>query len=81
MQRLTHQLEQEKGTIGQVLDSYRQGCHQVMDQLFKVHKDRIELYRQQIQSVREQHSDLCQDLIRRLEENDRRIQERLCSGV
>lgn len=81
MQRLTHQLEQENGTIGQVLDSYRQGCHQVMDQLFKVHKDRIELHRQQIQSVREQHSDLCQDLIRRLEENDRRIQERLCSGV
>lgn len=81
MQRLTHQLEQEKGTIGQVLDSYRQGCHQVMDQLFKAHEERIELYRQQMQSVRKQHSDLCQDLIRRLEENDRRIQERLCSGV
>lgn len=80
-ERLTHQLEHEKGTISQVLDSYRQGCHQVMNQLFKAHEERIELYRQQMQSVRKQHSDLCQDLIRRLEENDRRIQERLCSGV
>lgn len=75
MQRLTHQLEQEKGTVGQVLDSYQQCCHQVMDQIFKAHEERIELYRQQMQSVKKQHSNLCQDLIRRLEENNRRIQE------
>lgn len=81
IQRLSHQLENEKGTISQVLDSYRQGWHQVMDQLFKAHEERIELYRQQMQAVRKQHSDLCQDLIRRLEENDKRIQERLRGSV
>lgn len=81
IQRLTHQLEHEKGTIGQVLNSYQQSCHQVMDQLFQVYEERIEVYRQQMQSVRKQHGDLCQDLIRRFKENDRRIQERLCSSV
>lgn len=52
----------------------------MLDQLFKTHGERIDLYRQQMTLVREQHKELCQDLIRQFEENDRRIEERLCMG-
>ena len=71
------QLEGEKDTISQVLDSYRQGCHRFLDQLFHAHEQRIELYRQQMTSVKQQHEDICRDLIHWFEENDKRIQERL----
>lgn len=69
-------LEGEKETISQVLDTYRQGCHQFLNQLFHAHEQRIELYRQQMASVRQQHEDICRDIIHQLEENDKRIQER-----
>ena len=51
----------------------------MLDQLFQAHEERIELYKQQILSVRRQHRDLCQDLIRQVEDNDRRIAERMAS--
>ena len=60
-----------------MLETYRQGCSQVLDQLFQAHEERIELYKQQIVSVRRQHRDLCQDLVRQIEDNDSRIAERI----
>lgn len=81
VQRFTQKLEDEKDTITRVLDSYRQGCNQVFDQLFKAHEERIELYRQQMAAVKQQHRDLCQDLMRRLQENDKRIGERVPASL
>lgn len=49
----------------------------MLDQLFQAHEERIELYKQQIVSVRRQHRDLCQDLVRQIEDNDSRIAERI----
>lgn len=79
IQTFSNQLEDERIAITRVLETYHQGCNQVLDQLFQAHEERIELYKQQILSVRRQHRDLCQDLIRQVEDNDRRIAERMAS--
>ncbi|CAG7973556.1 unnamed protein product [Penicillium salamii] len=72
---LSEQLAAEKATITRVLGIYREGCGRILDDLFKVQEARMQLYKQQIQQVKEQHADICQDLVRGLQELDRRVQQ------
>ncbi|KGO77734.1 hypothetical protein PITC_010040 [Penicillium italicum] len=71
---LSTQLAAEKATISRVLEIYREGCSRILDDLFQAQEARMQLYRQQMQSVKEQHADICQDLVRGLQELDRRVQ-------
>lgn len=71
-------LDDERDSINRVLEIYRKGCHSVLGQLFEAQEERIELYRRQVAAVQKHHADLSRDLIHRLEENDRRVQQRLC---
>ncbi|OQE42116.1 hypothetical protein PENCOP_c004G05867 [Penicillium coprophilum] len=59
---LSTQLAAEKATISRVLDIYREGCSRILDDLFQTQEARLQLYRQQMQSVKEQHADICRDL-------------------
>lgn len=72
---MSTQLAAEKATIGRVLEIYREGCSRILDDLFQAQEARMQLYRQQMQSVKEQHADICQDLVRGLQELDRRVQQ------
>jgi hypothetical protein len=47
----------------------------MLDDLFQAQESRMQLYRQQMQYVKEQHADICQDLVRGLKELDRRVQK------
>ncbi|KAJ5447254.1 DAHP synthetase I/KDSA [Penicillium cf. griseofulvum] len=73
--RLSTQLAAEKATISRVLEIYRDGCSRILDDLFQAQEARMQLYRQQMQAVKEQHADMCQDLVRGLQELDRQVQE------
>lgn len=72
---LSVQLAAEQDTIRQVLQIYRQGCNRILDDLFKAQEARMELYRQQMSSVKEHHTQICQELIRGLQELDHRVQQ------
>ncbi|KAJ5171234.1 DAHP synthetase I/KDSA [Penicillium coprophilum] len=71
----TNSLAAEKATISRVLEIYREGCSRILDDLFQAQEARMQLYRQQMQSVKEQHADICRDLVRGLQELDRRVQQ------
>ncbi|KAL4821584.1 hypothetical protein BDW67DRAFT_190964 [Aspergillus spinulosporus] len=73
---LFRQIESEKATINEVLNGYKEQCLSVLDQLFKAQIERTRLCKQQIDSIKQQHADVCQDLIRRLEENERTLEAR-----
>lgn len=47
----------------------------MLQDLFRVQEVRVELYQQQMSSVKEQHTQICQDLIRELQELDNRVQQ------
>ncbi|KXG54226.1 DAHP synthetase I/KDSA [Penicillium griseofulvum] len=70
---LSTQLAAEKATISRVLEIYREGCSRILDDLFQAQEARMQLYQQQMQAVKEQHADICQDLVRGLQELDRRF--------
>ncbi|KAL4972578.1 hypothetical protein BDW66DRAFT_154616 [Aspergillus desertorum] len=70
---LSRQIESEKATINGVLNGYREQCHSVLDRLFEAQVDRIRLCKQQMDSIKQQHADVCHGLIRRLEENERTL--------
>ncbi|CBF89655.1 hypothetical protein AN0355.2 [Aspergillus nidulans FGSC A4] len=70
---LFRQIESEKATVNEVLNGYRKQCHSVLDQLFKAQIERTRLCKQQIDSIKQQHADVCQELIRRLKENERTL--------
>ncbi|KAJ5584706.1 uncharacterized protein N7459_004506 [Penicillium hispanicum] len=74
-QQLSTQLATEQETIRQVLQIYRQGCNRILDDLFQAQQVRMELYRQQMSSVKEQHTQICQELIRGLQELDQQVQQ------
>ncbi|KAJ6116032.1 hypothetical protein N7523_006449 [Penicillium sp. IBT 18751x] len=74
LQQLSTQLAAEQDTIRDVLQIYRTGCHRILDDLFRAQEVRMELYRQQMSSVKEQHTQICQELIRGLQELDDRVQ-------
>lgn len=65
----------EQDSIRQVLQIYQQGCHRILDSLSRVHEVRMQLYRQQMSSVKEQHNQICQELIQGLQELDHRVQQ------
>ncbi|PYH99924.1 hypothetical protein BO71DRAFT_85540 [Aspergillus ellipticus CBS 707.79] len=77
---LIREIESERKTIGQVLETYRQDCHQVLDRLFEAQEERIRLCEQQLKSIRQHHTEVCQDLIHRLEQNEQQVQERMYLG-
>ncbi|KAL4999298.1 hypothetical protein BDV10DRAFT_184460 [Aspergillus recurvatus] len=70
---LSRQIESEKATINKVLSGYRKQCYGVLDQLFEAQIERIRLCKQQMDSIKQQHADVCHALIRRLEENERAL--------
>ncbi|OGE47577.1 hypothetical protein PENARI_c041G06584 [Penicillium arizonense] len=72
---LSTQLAAEKATITQVLEIYRQGCSQILDDLFKAQEVRMQMYHQQMQYVKGQHAIICEDMVRGLQELDRRVQQ------
>ncbi|KAJ5787675.1 DAHP synthetase I/KDSA [Penicillium paradoxum] len=72
---LSTQLAAEKATISRVLEIYREGCGRILDDLFEAQEARMQLYHQQMQAVKEQHADICHDLVRGLQELDRRVQQ------
>ncbi|KAJ5115318.1 hypothetical protein NUU61_001077 [Penicillium alfredii] len=71
----TNQLAAEKATISRVLEIYRQGCSRILDDLTCAQEVRLKLYRQQMHSVKAQHAQICEDLIRGLQELDERVQQ------
>jgi hypothetical protein len=75
LQRLSTQLAAEQDSVHEVLQIYRQGCSRMLEELFRAQEVRMELYRQQMASVKEQHTQICQDLIRGLQELDHRVQQ------
>ncbi|OQD76051.1 hypothetical protein PENDEC_c005G01650 [Penicillium decumbens] len=74
-EQLSTQLATEQDTIRDVLQIYRMGCHRILDDLFRAQEERMQLYRQQMSSVKEQHTQVCRDLIRGLQELDDRVQQ------
>ncbi|KAJ6008839.1 hypothetical protein N7522_003855 [Penicillium canescens] len=73
---LSTQLAAEKATITQVLEIYRKGCSQILDDLFKAQEVRMQMYHQQMQYVKGQHAIICEDMVRGLQELDRRVQRK-----
>jgi hypothetical protein len=68
-----HQLDEERAAINKVLNSYRQQYNRVLDQLVKKQEERIKLCKQQMKAIKSHHSDLCQELIHRLQEHEQRL--------
>lgn len=67
MQDIMRHVQREREAINGVLEQYLQGCHRVLDQLFRVQEERIAAYKQQLSSIQEHQAGLCRGLIRRLE--------------
>ncbi|KAL6237179.1 hypothetical protein BDW75DRAFT_92561 [Aspergillus navahoensis] len=70
---LTSQIESEQATIDEILNGYREQCHNVLDQLFAAQIERIRLCKQQMDFIKQQHADVCHVLIRRLEEHEQTL--------
>ncbi|KAJ6093343.1 hypothetical protein N7486_008632 [Penicillium sp. IBT 16267x] len=73
-QHLSSQLAAEQETIRQVLHIYRQGCNHILDDLFQAQQLRMGLYQQQMTAVKEQHHQICQELVLSLQDLDHRVQ-------
>ncbi|PKY04717.1 hypothetical protein P168DRAFT_303888 [Aspergillus campestris IBT 28561] len=67
------QLEQERKTITEALETYRQQCHRVLDQLFEAQKEQIRVCREQMEGVQRHHADICREVTDRLEANERSL--------
>ncbi|PYH65418.1 uncharacterized protein BO88DRAFT_471254 [Aspergillus vadensis CBS 113365] len=76
-EHIIQEIESEKKTISEVLEMYRRDCHRVLDQLFKAQEERIRLCQQQMNSIREHHTDVCQELMQRLERDEKQLQDRM----
>ncbi|KAJ6011439.1 hypothetical protein N7451_002851 [Penicillium sp. IBT 35674x] len=72
--RLSSQLAAEQETIRQVMHIYRQGCNRIIDDLFQAQQVRMGLYQQQMTAVKEQHRQICQELVLGLQDLDHRVQ-------
>ncbi|KAJ5793142.1 uncharacterized protein N7503_009120 [Penicillium pulvis] len=73
-QRLSSQLAAEQETIRQVLHIYRQGCNRILDDLSQAQQVRMGLYQRQMTAVKEQHRQICQELVLGLQDLDHRVQ-------
>ena len=60
-------IKREQEAINRVLELYVQGCHRVLDRLFKAQEERIAGYRQQMEAIQEHQAGLCRGLMQRLE--------------
>lgn len=67
------QLEQERKTITEALETYRRQCHRVLDQLFEAQKEQIRVCREQMEGVQRHHADICREFTDRLEANERSL--------
>ncbi|GKZ29727.1 hypothetical protein AbraIFM66950_006237 [Aspergillus brasiliensis] len=76
-EHIIQEIESEKKTINEVLEVYRRDCHRVLDQLFEAQDERIRLCQQQMNSIREHHTGVCQELMQRLERDEQRLQDRM----
>lgn len=56
---------------------YRRDCHRVLDQLFEAQEERIRLCQQQMNSIREHHTEVCQELMQRLERDEQQLRDRM----
>jgi hypothetical protein len=72
--RLSSQLAAEQETIRQVLHIYRQGCNRILDDLYQAQQVRMGLYQQQMTVVKEQHHQICRELVLGLQDLDHRVQ-------
>ncbi|RHZ72365.1 hypothetical protein CDV55_107159 [Aspergillus turcosus] len=72
-EHLLRQLDKERAAISKFLNSYRQQYNRVLDQLVKRQEERIKLCKQQMKAIKSHHSDLCQELIHRLQEHEQRL--------
>ncbi|KAF9884646.1 hypothetical protein FE257_001399 [Aspergillus nanangensis] len=66
---LQAQLSKETQVIRDVLDAYHRQCYQVLDQLFDMQEERIQLCEKQKNSIQDHHANICQELIDRLKAN------------
>ncbi|KAL5336276.1 hypothetical protein BJX70DRAFT_373177 [Aspergillus crustosus] len=71
--RLARQIESERTTVKKVLDGYKEQCNGVLDQLYEAQLQRIRLCKQQMVSIKQQHTNVRQELISRLEEDGRSL--------
>ncbi|GLA94922.1 hypothetical protein AtubIFM61612_005049 [Aspergillus tubingensis] len=76
-EHIIQEIESEKKTINEVLEMYRRDCHRVLDQLFEAQEERIRLCQQQMHSIREHHTEVCQELMQRLERDEKQLQDRM----
>lgn len=60
----------EEDAIGDVLETYRVGCHRLIEQLAEAHKESIEAYRHQWEPIRTEFVHMYQGTIDRLKKND-----------
>ncbi|KAI9367982.1 hypothetical protein BJX61DRAFT_252531 [Aspergillus egyptiacus] len=72
-EQITRQMESERTTVNKALEIYRNQCHKVLDRVFSAQMERIRLCKQQMDSIKQQHADICQGLICRLEEDERSL--------
>ncbi|KAL4916083.1 hypothetical protein BDW62DRAFT_218943 [Aspergillus aurantiobrunneus] len=72
-EKLSRRIESERSAVNRVLDIYKEQCHTVLDQLFEAQMERMRICKQQMDSIKQQHADVCQGLIRRLEESERSL--------
>ncbi|KAL4884424.1 hypothetical protein BJY04DRAFT_182458 [Aspergillus karnatakaensis] len=70
---LSHQIKNERATVRKVLDGYREQCHTILEELYQAQVQRIRLCKLQMESVKQQHAEVCQELISRLEEDEERL--------
>lgn len=71
-------LAEEKKQIEQVLNTFQAETARILDQLFEAQERRVELHRQQVRAVRQHHSELCQDLIKQLQDDsEKQAQKRI----
>ncbi|KAE8381094.1 hypothetical protein BDV26DRAFT_289794 [Aspergillus bertholletiae] len=75
-ERLTRELETEKQTVHDLLDTYRRQCHRVLDQFFEAQEERIALCKQQMDTIRHHHANVCQEIIHRVEAAERGARKR-----
>ncbi|GLA23116.1 hypothetical protein AnigIFM63326_006744 [Aspergillus niger] len=76
-EHIIQEIESEKKTINEVLEMYRRDCHRVLDQLFEAQEERIRLCQQQMNSIREHHTEVCQELMQRLERDEQQLRDRM----
>ncbi|RAL12048.1 uncharacterized protein BO97DRAFT_424975 [Aspergillus homomorphus CBS 101889] len=72
---LSRHIESENTTISEIFESFRQNCHRMLDQLSEAQEARVRLCQQQMEGIRKHHSKICEELVHRMEEDEKRFQK------